>query len=200
MLRVSIHTIVFIVLVLSFNSSTMAGSCVRDFRNISYGGGNMRLRDYYCRGDNGAKVRVQFHRVTDFVATAMLDKTLPTNFQPILGNVKPVPNKVYDEFQVLMDSFGQKNSRYPCEYYQIIASGGVGEVQNKQDCNYDNNKKIVRKSLGGWETGGIGIAIPDDMKQFLRNRKPRSYKNLTSKSASNFGDRSYRRYANPNNS
>lgn len=195
MLRTVFYIIVMIVFILNSNQSVRAGNCLRDFRNISHGGENMRLRDYYCRGDNGAKVRVQFHRVTDYVATAMLDNTLPPNFQPILGGVKPVPNEVYSEFQLLMDSFGGRYARMPCEFYQVIASGSVGEVQNKENCDDDNYKAKIRRTLGGWDTtGGVGIAIPNDMKLFLRNRKPRGYRDLTTQYQRSDGDKSYRRF------
>lgn len=160
-------------------SPARAGSCLQDFRNISAGAHQTRLRDYYCRGTSGQRVRVRFHRVSDFVASAMLEGHLPPTLEPILGQPRLIRNNVYEEFKTLMDRFGGRHKWLDCEKYTVIAAGGGDGLATNYKC-YDElgNTPPMRRTLGGWHGGNDPYVFPaaGDLKSLeLRGTVPSSY-------------------------
>lgn len=167
----SILTCVFF---LAAAAEVRAGTCLGDSRTVTTAKNSIRMRDYYCRAGNGSQVRVQFHRVTDFVAAAMLNRQLPAIFEKVLGRPFFINNPVHTEYKSLMDRFGTRHKWLDCQTYVIAVSGG-GSVQEKNNCQQGGP---ALQSLGGWDDDDEFrvIAVPDDMQQLLSGVVPSKYR------------------------
>ena len=139
----------------------------------------MGLRDYYCRTNNGGAVRVQFHRVTDFVANAALTGNLPNGLSAIFGKPKLIKNSVHTEFNTLMNRFGHYQQYVDCEEFKVISAGKGRGMEGKNGCNGNSTKGLIRRSLGGWYQVLDGVVFPatNDLRMLETNGKiPRGYK------------------------
>ena len=177
-------TLLFVIPISS--SPANAGQCLQDFRTISSGGHNMRLRDYLCRTQNNQNVRVRFHRVTDFVAHGILAGNLPAGFNSLFGKPKLINNKVHAEYANIMENYGELTSGFGCETYKIIAAGKGQGMEGDNKCN---SKGVIRRSLGGWYNPLEYPVFPasDDLRSLEYNGKvPKAYK---TKTVTEYGER-----------
>lgn len=88
------------------NSSSASDICLKDARNIRVDGSNViRFRDYLCQTSAGA-VSVQFHRLNDFAASALIHHTLPPRLKKLFGNAHIHKNDVYREFSLILNKYG----------------------------------------------------------------------------------------------
>ncbi len=86
-----------------------AADCLRDTREVKLGGSSdppVRLRQYLCEREAGARVSVQFLRLSDQVAAGLLAGKMPAALHPVLGNARVVRNAVADEFLRLTQAHG----------------------------------------------------------------------------------------------
>ena len=173
MLHKTLPAILALLFALLLPGGAGAGTCLGDSRSVSTGKHSIRMRDYYCRTASGAQVRVQFHRVTDFVAAAMLNGQLPPIFARILGRPYFIDNPVYREYKNLMDRFGVRHKWMNCETYVIAVSGG-GSLQEDNACRQG---RPALQTIGGWHYDGgfTVIAVPDDMRQLVSGILPPDY-------------------------
>ena len=154
----------------------ISGNCLQDFRKISTGGHNLRLRDYYCRSADNKSVRVRFHRVTDYLANAILDRNLPAELRPLFGSPKLIDNEVYREFQLLMKRFGFQNQYVGCQNWNVIAAGKGQGMKGGNNCSA---RGTALRTIGGWEENPEDDVFPaaGDLRSLeYNNRIPRGYK------------------------
>ena len=141
-----------------------SSSCRENATEVITAGENLRLRDYICETPNGARIRVQLHRVSDAVADAIIQRTLPTALEPVLGGTELIDNPVSERFKELMDKFAEKQG-YACETINQLAPGGQ-ETYHRDDC--EGNGK--RRTLGGWDGSSVGpFPAAADMEHMLSN-------------------------------
>lgn len=164
-----------------------AGQCLVDFRQVAIAGGkSVNLRDCYCRSgrsSGGPSVRVQFHRLTDVAAAALLDRALPDRLERVLGRPRTIDASVLREFKILTHKFGSIDKYAFCEEI-VVASvrGGRGaSINNRSGGLGCTGIRHVRRSLGGWGKDYSKI-MPQlrDLLAFRRGRgQPVGYRRIS---------------------
>lgn len=89
--------------------SPAAAACLADTREINLGGENaVRTAQYVCGygEDADQKLRVEFHRLSDVAAGAILAGQTPEALKPILGDPRLIKNEAGDAYRSLLDRFG----------------------------------------------------------------------------------------------
>lgn len=155
----------------------LAETCRENATEVRTNGGTLRLRDYLCDTDEGARIRVQLHRIDDAVAYAALTGTVPDEINEVLGGARVVRNAVSGRFSDLMDQFGELRA-FPCLGFDQFAPGNSVFADGLREC--DNVKSF--KTLGGWRFPGtvnsdinVFPAVEDVRSLFLSNRIPPTY-------------------------
>lgn len=168
-------------LITGLTGAAQAANCLSDGRNFATRQNSLRLQDYRCRTGSGAEVRVQFHRVSDIVAAAMLEGRLPAIFGRILGRPYYLDNPVHREFISLMRSYGVVHKYLNCEEYLVASSAG-GSITQSNRCETKNPQQ---RTMGGWNADGETgiIAVPSDMRSLIQGRIPPAYREVRKRQA-----------------
>jgi hypothetical protein len=112
-----------------FVGPVYAGQCLEDTRKVQLDGKKIvRFRNYLCRADqSNAQVSVEFHRLSDIMASALLANALPASLQRVFGNGTMVKNQVHKEFSLLLDKFGTSLENMQINY-QVNTAGTKDEA------------------------------------------------------------------------
>ena len=173
----SVSALLALAALVGLSNPSTAANCLADYRQLDIGKKSVRLRDFYCRGRDGTRVRIQFHRMTDLLVNSILSGNPPAVFEKAFGRPRLVENSVYREFKTLMDRFAGY-VQAPCETYKIVTPGSRQALIPGYRCKSGTSR---RKSLGGWtfsEGEELGYPFPAaaDLKTLISTRRiPRNY-------------------------
>ena len=119
-----------------FVGTAYAGQCLEDTRKVQLDGKKIvRFRNYLCRADqSNAQVSVEFHRLSDIMASALLANALPPSLKRVFGNGAIVKNEVHKEFSLLLNKFGNSLEQMQINY-QVDTAG-----TKEQAYGYDTAK------------------------------------------------------------
>ena len=158
-------------------------TCRENATEVAMGEKSLRLRDYLCRTSDGARVRVQFHRLDDMLAHAVLTKTLPDVLDPVLGKADVISNPVSAIFTDLMARFGEERT-FPCRRFRQLAPRQSEIMTGEKNCS----ERYQRRTLGGWRVGSVTdndtFPASADFASFIkRNVVPPTYQKISDNSA-----------------
>lgn len=90
--------------------SAAHADCTPDFRRVELDGTNVvRLRSFDCQaspGTNNPQIKLEFHRLSDAVASAMFSGALPSSLKNAIGSPKLIGNEVSKTYSDLLGQFG----------------------------------------------------------------------------------------------
>ena len=157
-----------------FPSYSFAGQCLEDVRKVQLDGKKVvRFRNYLCRTDNGgAQVSVEFHRMSDIMASALLTKKLPASVREIFRGGTIIKNDVHKEFSFLLERFGNSVEGHQVNY-QISAAG-----TKEQADGYNTEGNGAAAGIKSLQFGGtIDMPLVDDL-NIVNNQTswPKGYK------------------------
>jgi hypothetical protein len=134
-----------------FSSSSWAGECLKDSREVKLGEEVARLRSYMCNSEDGRPlVHVDFQRLDLIAAGSLIKGPLLPPITRIFGDASFIINKLYTQVSDLFNRFGQT--------YEIQL-GGTGEKEAKF-WNNQTQGKIWHLAQSGQE-----FTLPDEAKE-----------------------------------
>lgn len=106
-------------------SDALAGQCVPDHRPVQLNSAEtVRLREYFCRRDNGREVvRVQFHRLSSMAASLLLNRTNVFWNSALFGSYQLIENAPAREFKQMLSRFGYTNLSSDYAGESVLAFG-----------------------------------------------------------------------------
>lgn len=169
-------------LISSPTTAQQAGLCRENATEVITSGTNLRIRDYICDTPGNARIRVQLHRLSDTVADALIQGTLPEALQPVIGKARIVKNPVSETFTSLLDQFGQTQRNFCEQVEQAAPEGQSASISNR--C--EGKGQVNRRMLTGWGGGGGDLPAVADMKYLLeKNQLPPWYQPQPNQSSTN---------------
>ncbi len=136
-----------------------AGECLREERRLQTGShGSTSLRSYLCRSSNSAaSLNVTFLRLTDHVASALMEGRPPRMFQSIFAGGRLVYTPTFAELNTLLSRYGRRSQHLDqnsCRRMSIRPAGRGARRLKRQSCentSYDFVPGTSLRSLGGWD-------------------------------------------------
>jgi hypothetical protein len=123
--------------------------CDEDFRSVRLSNNEaVRLRTFVCRADTSGSspsIRVEFHRLSDMAASALVARGTSTNITGTLGSPKVIENAVFNTYASLLRQFGSiVDLSRRITQFRIEAGGSGGSAGSD-----DNFTRGTLATLGG---------------------------------------------------
>lgn len=122
---------------LSLASATARAACQEDFRRVELSSDNIvRLRSFLCRTNNQSAplIQVEFHRLSDVVASLILSKQHSAMVERTIGSPRVIENDVFRAYTELLQRFGttrdvpiRANNTYTT--FELVAAGKGGTAK-----------------------------------------------------------------------
>src|SRR5262245_7107409 len=106
---VSVALVIALISVDAVAATATAGPCRKGTHNVAISKGNaLRLSDYVCSSDRDAqtKVRVEFQRLSEVAAGALLNSGSAPSISTLYGKYRVADNDVLKEYRSLITRFG----------------------------------------------------------------------------------------------
>ncbi len=153
-------------------SAALAADCVEDRRTVKFADGQItKLRSYRCEV-GGAKLNVEFHRLSDIAASLLLSNKKFAEFTRIIPSARIQENVVSNNFMGLIaKGHAVRDMR---------DAGGFFSVSSPGQNEYEGRPKSVAKSLEfrtiSWASEYIEIpASAEESRSLARGTIPKGY-------------------------
>jgi hypothetical protein len=140
--RASVHAIALVLLgvptaLLACSASAAAATCLRDSRTIAFPDGSTQIRSYVCKLDTAVvpQIRIEFHRLNEASAGALMKNMTSPDVARILGNPTLLSTSTGIEAKKLFDQFGTIQTSSSCYSFAVETPRGGSDYKGKQDCS-----------------------------------------------------------------